>query len=209
MLRFIYGNDLDTYPLLRDTMFKDRADQFKTRLNWDVTVDSHGFERDEYDDLNPLYVIVEDEHGCHAGSMRLLPTTQNCMVNDHFLDLMKGVAVKSPLIWECTRFCLSRHAARNVASLLMLAGGEAMVGFGIEQCIGVFDQRMIRIYRMIGASPEILGEQGAGKDYVAVGLWSFSNEARLKVSKNAGVSPQDSKIWFDKVFGAEQRVAQV
>ncbi len=209
MLRFIYANDLDDFPQLRDSMFRDRADQFKTRLDWDVSVDKDGFERDEYDALNPLYVIVENEHGLHAGSMRLLPTTSRCMVNDHFIDLMDGVAVTSPFIWECTRFCLSRTAARNVASLLMLAGGEAMVGFGIEQCVGVFDQRMIRIYRMIGASPEILGEVGAGKDYIAVGLWSFSNAARLKVSQNAGVSPEESKVWFDRAFGPEQRVAQV
>lgn len=209
MLRFIYANDLDNFPKLRDSMYRDRADQFKTRLNWEVKVDENGFERDEYDDLNPLYVIVEDERGAHAGSMRLLPTTAECMVNDHFIDLMGGVAVTSPFIWECTRFCLSRTAARNVASMLMLAGGEAMVGFGIEQCVGVFDQRMIRIYRMIGASPEILGEQGAGKDYIAVGLWSFSNEARIKVASNAGVTPEVSKHWFDHTFGAEQRVAQV
>lgn len=32
MLRYIYANDLTKYPTLATTMFKDRADQFKTRL---------------------------------------------------------------------------------------------------------------------------------------------------------------------------------
>ena len=43
MLRFIYANDLDNFPKLRDSMFKDRADQFKIRLDWDVHVDADGF----------------------------------------------------------------------------------------------------------------------------------------------------------------------
>jgi acyl homoserine lactone synthase len=34
MLRYIYGDSLHHFPHLRDTMFKDRADQFKNRLGW-------------------------------------------------------------------------------------------------------------------------------------------------------------------------------
>ena len=75
MIRYIYGHDLHLFPLLRDSMFRDRADQFKTRLGWAVTVDEAGFERDEYDAEDPLYVIWEEADGTHGGSMRLLPTT--------------------------------------------------------------------------------------------------------------------------------------
>ena len=57
MIRYLYADQLSTFPLLARTMFDDRADQFKTRLGWDVTVTADGQERDEYDDLNPLYVI--------------------------------------------------------------------------------------------------------------------------------------------------------
>lgn len=42
MLRYIYGTDLHTCPALRDAMFRDRADQFKTRLGWEVSVDATG-----------------------------------------------------------------------------------------------------------------------------------------------------------------------
>jgi len=68
MLRYIYAQDLDRFPTLAEGMFKDRADQFKTRLGWDVTVDAQGYERDEYDALNPLYVIWENADGSHGGS---------------------------------------------------------------------------------------------------------------------------------------------
>lgn len=202
MIRYIHANELHTHPLLRDTMFRDRADQFHTRLGWEVSVDEQGFERDDYDDLNPLYVIWEGADGRHGGSMRLLPTVGRCMVNDHFLSLTDGVRIQSPLIWECTRFCLSRHADAGVAAALMLAGGEIMQGFGIEHYVGVFDARMVRIYRRIGASPEVLGSQGRGREQISVGLWEFSAEAQAQVSASAGIPATLSRSWFDSAFGA-------
>lgn len=68
-----------------------------------------------------------------------------------------GGTIISPLIWECTRFCLKRKAESRVAAALMLGGGEIMSGFGVAHFAGVFDARMVRIYRLIGSSPEILG----------------------------------------------------
>ena len=91
----------------------------------------------------------------------------------------------------------------------MLAGGEVMVGFGVKQCVGVFDQRMIRIYRMIGAQLKILGQTGEGKDFIGVGTWSFTDELRQRVAKIAGISTLQSRQWFDLAFGPDQRLAQV
>ncbi|HCW84394.1 MAG TPA: autoinducer synthase, partial [Rhodobacteraceae bacterium] len=34
MIRYLYANELKTAPLLKETMFLDRADQFKIRLGW-------------------------------------------------------------------------------------------------------------------------------------------------------------------------------
>ena len=68
MLTYLWAEQLAKRPLLHDSMFRDRADQFKTRLNWQVDVDQNGFERDEYDALNPLYVIWESPQGLHPGT---------------------------------------------------------------------------------------------------------------------------------------------
>jgi acyl homoserine lactone synthase len=201
MLRYIYGNDLHRFARLRDAMFRDRADQFKARLGWDVSVDGNGFERDEYDTLNPLYVIWEGPDGRHQGSMRFLPTTGPVMINDHFSHLLNGDIVQSPDIWECTRFCLSRGAPSRVAAALMLGGGEIMRHFGIAQFAGVFDARMVRIYRQIGASPIVLGSEGAGRDQISVGLWAFSDAARYRVAQRAGLSPALSDLWFRRSLG--------
>lgn len=201
MIRYIYGDALTAYPKLAHGMFKDRADQFKTRLNWDVAVDAEGLEKDAYDAANPLYVIWETPQGAHGGSMRLLPTTGPTMLNDHFSHIIDGTHIASPLIWECTRFCLARGASSRTAAGLMLAGGEIMQGFGVEHFAGVFDARMVRIYNAIGANPEILGTQGSGRDQISIGLWAFSDAQRAQVAMRAGVSETASRYWFMRAFG--------
>ena len=206
MLRYIYADQLHTHPKLAASMFRDRADQFKTRLNWDVNVDAQRFERDEYDEINPLYVIWENADGTHGGSMRFLPTTGRVMGNDHFPHFLGDRVITSTVIWECTRFCLARGASPKAAAALMLAGGEIMEGFGIEHFVGVFDARMVRIYSMIGSSPDVLGSQGTGRDQISVGLWHFAAEAKDKVAAKAGLSPEISKLWFDRAFGQKQRL---
>ena len=75
MLRYLCKSELDAFPHLHDSMYSDRAYQFKTRLNWDVSVNDLVHEMDEYDALNPHYVSWEDVLGRHAGSMRLMPST--------------------------------------------------------------------------------------------------------------------------------------
>jgi acyl homoserine lactone synthase len=201
MLRYLYADDLETHPALCRGMFTDRADQFRTRLGWDVSVDANGEERDQYDALNPLYVIWQQPDGSHGGSMRFLPTTGPVMVNDVFGHLLSDGPIASATIWECTRFCLSRGAGAGVAAALMLGGGEIMKGFGITHFAAVFDHRMERVYRAIGASPIVLGSENTGRHRISVGLWSFSSAARARVALRAGVSPALSRYWFERAFG--------
>jgi acyl homoserine lactone synthase len=201
MIRFIYADQLDAYPTLRDTMFRDRAEQFATRLKWDLTVDANGFERDEYDAQNPIYVIYELPDGTHGGSMRILPTTGPTMVNDHFLSLTDGVTIQSPLIWECTRFCLSPKADSKVAGALMLAGAEFGVASGLSHSVGVFDARMTLVYKRLGWEPEILGKTGEGRSAVAVGLWPIDEDLPARLADRIGIKREISAQWCDSVFG--------
>ena len=201
MLRYMTPKGLGHYPKLRDTMFRDRAAQFSDRLGWAVSVDDQGYERDQYDALNPLYVIWQQADGSHGGSMRFLPTMGRCMVNEHFAHLNGGAPVHSPVIWECTRFCLAPGAGPRVAAALMLAGGELLERQGLRHFVGVFDANMERIYRRIGSSPQVLGSAGAGRDRVSLGLWSLSAEARARVAWRAGVSAALSDLWYRRAFG--------
>lgn len=209
MIRFIYAVDLHAYPLLAKTMFRDRAEQFKTRHNWDVTVDEDGYERDEYDRDNPLYIIWENADGTHGGSLRLMPTMGPTMVNDHFLHLTDGVRIESPLIWECTRFCLAKGSRPGVAAALMLAGGEIMQEFGVDHFVGVIFAHMVRVFRRIGSEPEVLGTEGEGRDGISVALWEFTPEIQARVAKTAGVTPELSRHWFDLSFGGATTATDV
>ena len=203
MLRYMYAADLPKHPKLARTMFEDRADQFKTRLGWEVRVTEEGHERDEYDDLNPLYVIWEEPDGSHGGSMRFLPTTGRTMVNEHFADILSG-PITSPFIWECTRFCLSRGAGRHVAAALTLAGGEIMKNFDVDHFVGVFDPRMTRIYRLIGVTPEVLGSTGEGRAQISVGLWHYQGDAAPLGTARAGVSRAQAADWLSRSFGPQK-----
>ncbi|MEP4036810.1 MULTISPECIES: acyl-homoserine-lactone synthase [unclassified Pseudophaeobacter] len=207
MLRYVYARDLNTHADLAHSMFVDRADQFQTRLGWDVQVDHRGEERDQYDALNPLYVIWEMPDGSHGGSMRFLPTTGPVMVNDIFDNLTGGNPISSPLIWECTRFCLSRDASGNVAGALTLAGLEIMRNLSVPHFAGVFDRRMVRIYRSLGFSPEIISSAGEGRDRISLGLWEYDVQAYLRVAQRAGITPEMSQEWFDRSFGGITRDA--
>lgn len=201
MIRFLTSEQLEAFPHLRDGMFRNRADQFHTRLGWDVSVDADGFERDEYDAMNPLYVICEDELGRHAGSMRFLPTDGATMIEDHFSDLLDGRQIKDRRVWECTRFCLASGAGSLIAGRLMSAGGEILRGFGLDGFAGVFDERMVRIYQRIGSKPEILGHAGEDKDRISIGIWRFSDAARARVARRAGWVEGTVSHWFKRQFG--------
>ncbi|MCV2865311.1 acyl-homoserine-lactone synthase [Albidovulum sediminicola] len=196
MLRFLTGEELSNTPKLRDTMYADRACQFRDRLNWEVRVDDRGWERDEYDALNPLYVIWQRADGRHGGSMRFMPTEGRTMVNDHFRHLAGGRRISSARVWECTRFCLAAETEANVAAALMLGGAELGVRLGLTRAVGVFDARMVRIYRHLGWEPDILGSTGSGREAISLGFWRFSEEVRVKMAAKAGIPEALSQAWF-------------
>lgn len=196
MLRFLYANDLSRFPHLAHSMFADRAAQFRDRLGWDVTVNEDGEERDQYDALNPLYVIWQRPDGLHGGSMRFLPSTGPTMVNEHFAFLNDGHPIESPLIWECTRFCLSPSADRRAAPAIALGAGELMAAFRLEHFVGVFDARMERIYARMGLEPEVLGRRGEGRAAIGVGLWEMRAEAFAPTLAKVGVSRETSRGWL-------------
>lgn len=202
MISYIYADTLAAHPALKSSMLQDRRIQFQERQNWEVRINSKGEEIDEYDAMNPLYVICHDGAGRHMGSMRFLPTVGKTMVNDHFTHLSGGGTITSPLIWECTRFCISPSAnnAGQIAAKLMLAGCEMGLQFGLTHSIGVFDARMVRIYRRIGWTPEIIGS--AGDTYV--GLWAFSSREKAALIEKSGVSQQESAEWFEYSFLGEK-----
>ncbi len=197
MIRYLYGTELTTHADLAADMFRDRTAQFRDRMGWDVQVDDLGWETDQYDALDPLYVIVQSECGHHEGSMRFLPTTGPTMLADIFPHLTGGGPIRSPMIWECTRFCLSPDAGPGVARRLLLAASELGLGMGLSNSLGVFDAPMVRVYRRLGWQPDVLGTENG----ISAGLWTFSTETHDALCAAARVDARQSRRWFDEAFG--------
>ena len=194
MIRYIFGTDLWLFPELAQSMFSDRASQFSERLMWDVFVDRKGYERDQYDALNPIYVIVEDEVGRHAGSMRLLPTMGRTMINEHFAQALHGGQIRCPDTWECTRFCLSPSASERAAASLFASAGRLMQEYDIASLIAVFDRSMLRKYRVSGVTPEILGEEYIFGSKILAGRWRFSQFQLNELMRRASLDPLECEL---------------
>lgn len=205
MIRYVFAHELHKFPKLVDGMFRDRASQFHDRMKWDVYVDERGWERDQYDDLAPLYIIYENEDGTHAGSGRLMPTTGRTMLNEHFSHLTDGVQISSPTIWEITRLCISpslacRQEMMKVTSSLLLAGIDAGLRFGITDYVAVFDKPMLRVYKMLDFVPDVLGQSGEDRRAICAGLWPVTQEVRdnmaAKVEEHARIAAAAQRLEF-------------
>ena len=176
MLHYLTGTDLWMNPQLASSMFRDRKRQFADRLGWRVDVDRNGYERDQYDPLNPVYVVISDPDGNHTGSMRLLPTTGRTMINDFFSEILEGGPICDPRIWECTRFCVSERASRNTAAQLFAAAGFLLQELDVESLVAVFDQQMLRKYRISRVLPRVLGEGEVAGSNILAGKWAFDRD---------------------------------
>ena len=200
MIRYIYADQFSEHAALKASMFRDRAKQFRNRLKWEVTVDADGWEIDQYDYLNPLYVLSQNPDGSHDGSIRILPTVGRTMAAEHFSHLTDGVRIASPLIWECTRFCLSPGAPACVAPMIALAGIELGLRFGIEQAVGVVYARSLPLYRRIGWIPDIVGRDGKGYEEICICLWNITEEGLIAVARRVGISRTTVAGWLDRDF---------
>ena len=91
-------------------MFRLRHEVFAERLGWAVE-SSAGHERDEYDALDPVYMIVRAGPGRVEGCWRLLPTTGRYMLRDTFPVLLGGEAAPADArVWELSRFAMQPAA---------------------------------------------------------------------------------------------------
>jgi acyl homoserine lactone synthase len=189
MFTLVYGDDLFDFPQLANEMFHDRRAQFKEALGWNLAVDALGREIDEYDLLNPLYVILRDGDGRHLGSSRVLPTTGRTMIADHFSDLTDGVEIESPLIWETTRFFIARRGAesRRNAAALMWAGCQLGLRAGVQFYVGVTAAHMVRVFTACGWPAEVIGRRTDPDGEICACLWEVNDEMCDRLRRRAGI----------------------
>jgi acyl homoserine lactone synthase len=167
MLKLIEGSYASFFPKEMNAMFRNRAETFSGRLGWDVVV-KNGYERDSFDDANPLYLVsVDPETEDYWGSLRLLPTTGPNMLRDVFPYLLEdGECIESATIWEVSRICAkdvegqpdrTKSGVNFALNELILGIGEVALLAGLTQVVCVFDARMFRVVKAAGCNPQIIG----------------------------------------------------
>ena len=181
-----------------DQMFRLRKQTFHDRLGWDVKLKGD-WEIDEFDEMNPTYVLsVNEQTGDVVGSLRLLPTTGPNMLMDVFPQLLEDKAsVRSGTIWESSRFCVNRskHSKRSGNSVavataeLMAAVGELALSSGITQIVTVTDLTLERIFSKMGCLADRLGAPcQVGKTKAVAVFWPVTSELLSDIKTTSGIT---------------------
>ncbi|MBB4633402.1 acyl-homoserine-lactone synthase [Sphingosinicella soli] len=147
-------------PLLR-SMFADRKRLFVDLFGWNVPVVDGRYEMDQFDNADTIYLIVADDDGGHAASIRLFPSTRPHMLGTLFPHLCPlGVPV-GDTTWESTRLCLpQRHGAgrrRELRNMLFSTMVDVALDRGIERYTGVIPEPFRKEVLSLGWQAEPLG----------------------------------------------------
>lgn len=199
------------YSGLLDQMFQLRARVFADRLGWEVEV-VDGREIDEFDALDPAYVIGVDDEGHVVSCVRALQTTGPHMLADVFSDILDGEPpLRSGTLWESTRFCVDTErlslAGRGPKTVsyataeLMIGSLEFAQGSGIKDIVTVIDPVMNRVLKRSDNAPyDYVGKTTPmGKVSAMAALLDCSDERIARVRAFAGISHD--------VFGTEEERA--
>lgn len=195
------------YTDILDQMFRLRARVFGGRLGWNVEI-KDGWERDRFDDLDPVYFIGLDDEDRVISCVRGLQTTGPHMLADVFCDILGGEPpLRSPNIWEATRFCvdterLKRKGEINGASKatceMMIASIEYLRDAGVTDAIAVVDPVFDRVMRRVGnGAYDYLGKlTPMGKVRAMAGLLDCTDERIARLRDYAGI---DYDVVIDEV----------
>jgi N-acyl-L-homoserine lactone synthetase len=166
---------VDHFSLLRQ-MHSLRAAVFGERLEWDVSITDAG-ERDEYDNVDPTYILAVTDSQKVVGCARLLPTLGPTMLEQTFPQLLaSGSLDASPGVVESSRFCVDTTLAAgrgggqlHLATLMMFAGIiEWSMANGYEEIVTATDLRFERILNRAGWPMKRIGNPVAIGNTVAV-----------------------------------------
>ncbi|MBV2359956.1 autoinducer synthase [Thalassococcus sp. CAU 1522] len=199
MIIVVDGLNRHRYTRLLDEMFALRARVFGERLGWDVTIEN-GREVDQFDALDPAYVIGLNDNGRVVSCVRALQTTGPHMLSDVFYDILDGEPpLRSPTIWESTRFCvdtdvLERGSARNSVSYatceLMAASLEYARDSGITDIVTVIDPIMNRVLKRSDCAPYgyVGSTKPMGKVAAMAALLDCTDERIDRIRAFAGIT---------------------
>lgn len=198
MILVVDGLNRERFVDLLDEMFRLRARVFADRLGWAVDI-RDGMEVDQFDALDPAYVLGLDDSGHVVACARLLQTTGPHMLSDVFNAILGGEPpMRSATLWESTRFCVDTERLQrgNGPNSLSRATMELMVGTleyarnaGIRDIITVIDPIMNRLLKRSNNAPyDYVGQTTPmGKVPAMAALLDTGDERIQRVRAFAGI----------------------
>ncbi|MCR8827676.1 acyl-homoserine-lactone synthase [Pseudosulfitobacter koreensis] len=198
MIIVIDGLNRHRYNRLLDEMFALRARVFGQRLGWDVDI-IDGKEIDQFDALDPAYVIGLNDAGNVVSCVRALQTTGPHMLSDVFHDILDGEPpLRSATLWESTRFCVdtevldrgnSRNSVGYATCELMAASLEYAKNSGISDIVTVIDPVMNRVLKRSDCAPYgyVGSTKPMGKVSAMAALLDCTDERINKIRAFAGI----------------------
>ncbi len=147
-----------------EQMYRLRADVFGKRLGWVEC--QEGYERDEFDALDPTYILAVDTEEQVVGCARLLPASGPTMLQAIFSNLLHGKPLLShPGMVESSRFCVNTtykggtYGRPHLVTQTMLAAiAEWCCCNGYSEIVTVTDLRLERLLNRSGWPLSRLGQ---------------------------------------------------
>jgi len=180
MLTTVQGTRNELQPEAEAALAAYRYNVFVETLGWNLPC-GPGFERDQFDRADTVYVVAKDSSGAICGCARLLPTTQPYLLADVFPQLLCGLPVpRDSEIWELSRFStqppkgsnpLSREAARDRFCALFAAVARSAIGRGAARLITFTALGVERILRVIGIHAHRIGPPTLIDGEPVLALW--------------------------------------
>lgn len=96
---------------LLDDMHAMRHRVVVKEWGWDIPGALHGYEKDQFDTEQTVYIIVQQENGKVVAAARLNPTTSPHMMSELFSDYcnLQPFPVGND-VWECSRYVTDRKS---------------------------------------------------------------------------------------------------
>jgi N-acyl-L-homoserine lactone synthetase len=188
------GHHRKTQPKLFEEMYKQRKLIFHDEKGWSLNIINKNYEIDEFDRDDTTYIFCLNEKDDLIGSVRLLNTTSPHMVDTSFQTMFPGIVIRSPTIWEASRFAVISDTRRQPNGVSRAAceilQGMCLFGLenGISQILSVYDAPMTRLYRRCGLRNIVVGRHTSREHGSAfLGLWDISHDLEASIRSATGL----------------------
>ncbi|ACB94568.1 acyl-homoserine-lactone synthase [Beijerinckia indica] len=194
MLRLVCGYERDENPELFTEMFRQRRIIFHDQKKWDVKVTSDNLEIDEFDRDDTVYLCVMGPSGELFGSVRLLSTITDHMATHVFHNMFPGLVIRSPTIWEITRFVvfddqvIQPNGISRTACELILGICQFGLDHGVTQVTSIYESSLHRVWRRCGVNHIVLGRYLGARPSIFFGLQDIDRNLEKNIRLTTGLT---------------------